>query len=151
MQVQLWLLQRDFTAMYNKLTKPNPFVQIGAMKSKYPQFKSKRFGDKVVFTGELFIRPELPKYTISIEYDGNIRPKVTVISPVLVEKPPHTFSDKSLCLYHSKNFCWDAKKLVAKQIMDWTIEWIYFYEYWLQTGTWIGPEVPHNNNDKKDE
>lgn len=137
--------------MYIKRKKPNPLVQIEAMKSKYPQFKSKRVGDKVIFTGELFIRPELPKYFISIEYNGIISPKVTVLSPPLVEASPHTYPDKSLCLYHPKNFHWSADKLVAKQIMDWTIEWIYFYEYWLQTGTWIGPEVPHDNNEKKDE
>jgi len=32
---------------------------------------------------------------------------------------------------------------VAGDIMGWTAGWIYFYEYWLQTGEWIGPEVPH--------
>lgn len=151
MQVRQCLHQKGSIEIYNKRAHANPFAQIGAMKSKYPQFKSKRIGDKVVFTGELFIKPELPQYTVSIEYNGNNRPKVKVISPDLVEKPPHTFSDKSLCLYHSSNFNWSAEKLIAKQIMDWTIEWIYFYEYWLQTGNWIGPEVPHNNIDKKDE
>ena len=33
--------------------------------------------------------------------------------------------------------------------MDWTIAWIYFYEVWLETNIWYGPEVPHNNNKEK--
>ena len=43
-------------AKYYNTIRANPLVQIGAMKSKYPQFKSKRVGDKVVFTGELQCR-----------------------------------------------------------------------------------------------
>jgi hypothetical protein len=137
-------------ATYIKHKKANPLVQIGAMKLKYPQFKSKKVGDNIIFIGDLFVKPELPIYTVSIEYRGNLRPTVKIISPELVEKPPHTFSDKSLCLYHSSNFKWSAEKLIAKEIVDWTITWIYFYEYWLQEGEWIAPEVPHNT-DTKDE
>lgn len=138
-------------AIFNKKKKANPLNQIGAMKSKFPQFKSKQKGDNIVFTGDLFIKPELPVYNVSIEYKGNLRPTVKVISPALVEKPPHTFADKSLCLYHSDNFKWSSDKLIAKEIMHWTIAWIYFYEYWLQTGKWIGPEVSHNTEKKDDE
>lgn len=120
------------------------------MRSKFPQFQSKQIGDNIIFKGDLFVKPELPIYTISIKYQGNKRPIVKIISPKLVENPPHTFADKSLCLYHSKNFKWNANKLIAKEIMQWTIAWIYFYEYWLQTGKWAAPEVFHNT-EKKDE
>jgi hypothetical protein len=137
-------------AIFNKHKKANPLIQIGAMKSKYPQFKNKQKGDSIVFTGDLFIKPELPIYNVSIEYRGDLRPIVKINSPALIEKPPHTFSDKSLCLYHSDNFKWSTDKLIAKEIIQWTVAWIYFYEYWLQTGEWIGPEVAHNT-DKKDE
>ena len=120
------------------------------MKSKFPQFKSQKKGNNIVFTGNLFIKPELPVYNVSVEYRGNLQPIVKVNSPILVDNPPHTFSNKNLCLYHSDNFKWHGDKLIAKEIMQWTIAWIYFYEYWLQTGKWIGPEVSHNS-DKKDE
>lgn len=126
----------------------NPYIQTGAMKSKFPQFKSKIKDDSILFVGDLLIKPEHPIYTVSVEYKGNSRPTVRIISPALVEDPPHTFSDKSLCLYHSKNFNWNRNKLIAKEIMQWTIAWIYFYEYWLQTGKWVGPEVSHNTEKK---
>jgi len=136
--------------IFNKKKKANPLVQIEAMKSKFPQFKSQKKGNNIVFTGNLFIKPELPVYNVSVEYRGNLQPIVKVNSPILVDNPPHTFSNKNLCLYHSDNFKWHGDKLIAKEIMQWTIAWIYFYEYWLQTGKWIGPEVSHNS-DKKDE
>jgi hypothetical protein len=137
--------------IFNKKKKANPLVQIGAMKSKFPQFRSQQRGGNIVFTGDLFIKPELPVYNVSVEYRENLRPVVKVNSPALVDKPPHFYhSDKSLCLYHSDNFKWSTDKLIAKEIMQWTIAWIYFYEYWLQTGKWIAPEVSHNS-DKKDE
>ena len=138
-------------AIYNKKKQANPLKQIEAMKSRFPQFQSKKKDDNIVFIGDLFVKPELPIYRVSVEYKGNLRPTVKVVSPALVEDPPHTFDDNSLCLYHSKNFKWNANKLIAKEIMQWTIAWIYFYEYWLQTGEWIAPEVPHNNTEKKDE
>ncbi len=115
------------------------------MKSKHPQFKHTQHRGSLVFTGDLFIKPELPIYNVSIEYNGDSQPKVKINSPALVEHPPHVYSDKSICLYHPNNFKWSATKLIAKEIVHWTIAWIYFYEYWLQTGKWIGPEAAHNS------
>lgn len=136
---------------FTKKKTPNPIIQIGAMKSKFPQFKNKQKGDNVIFTGDLFIKPELPIYNISIEYRGDSRPFVRINSPALVDKPPHFYqSTKSLCLYHIDNYKWKSDKLIAKEIMQWTIAWIYFYEYWLQTGEWVGPEVEHNTEKDDD-
>ena len=136
--------------IFNKKKKANPLVQIGAMKSKFSQFQHKQKDGNIIFTGNLFIKSELPIYNVSIEYRGNLRPVVKVNSPALVEDSPHLHSDNSLCLYHPNNFKWSSDKLIAKEIMQWTIAWIYFYEYWLQTGEWIGPEASHNT-EKKDE
>ena len=41
------------------------------------------------------------------------------------------------------NYNWNVDKLIAKDIVPWTAAWIYFYEYWLRTGEWVGPEAPH--------
>lgn len=130
-------------AKYYKTQQPNIYAQISAMKLKYPQFRSSVKGLSIKFIGQLMIKPELPIYKVSIEYRGHIRPLVHVISPALVENAPHTYHDKSLCLFHPSNFNWNAYKIIANEIMQWTIAWIYFYEYWLQSGDWIGPEVPH--------
>lgn len=128
----------------------NEIVQIQAMKSKFPQFTCKRKDGNLIFTGDLIIKPELPIYNVSVHYRFKKRPLVFVNSPQLDDKCPHRYNDDSLCLYHRDNFKWDADKLIAKNIMQWTIAWIYFYEAWLQTGIWFGPEVPHANSVKKE-
>lgn len=128
----------------------NEFIQIQAMKSKYPNFVCKKKDGEFIFTGDLMIKPELPVYNVSVHYRFNRRPLVYVNNPQLVEHCPHRYSDKSLCLYHSENYKWNADKLIAGNIMQWTIAWCYFYEAWLQTGTWFGPEVPHGNDTSKD-
>lgn len=125
-------------------------AQIGAMKKNYPQFTAKIEGKEILFKGEVQVKPEFPIYTLSIRYRGNKSPIVKVIKPKLVEKPPHFYQDKKkLCLYHPDNFYWDSSRLIANEIMDWAIAWVYFYEVWLETGGWYAPEVPHSSNTKK--
>ncbi len=115
------------------------------MKSKYPQFKAKRGKDgNISFKGPLQVKPELPVYTIEVVYRDDNSPRVYILDPVPVVGAPHIYSNtQSLCLYHPDNFKWVKSKLVANEIMGWIAGWIYFYEYWLQNGDWIGPEVPH--------
>lgn len=124
----------------------NSDIQIWAMKQRYPQFKSKkREKYDIEFIGDLQVKPELPIYTISIRYRGNKNPIVKVIKPALVDNAPHIYpTEKNLCLYHPSNFNWGKEKLIANEIMGWTTAWIYFYEVWLQTNKWYGPEAPHN-------
>lgn len=127
-------------------TKPyNTDIQIWAMKSRYPQFKAKRKGEfEIEFVGDLHVKPELPIYTVSITYRGSSSPQVRVISPELVTDAKHIYKEsKTLCLYHPENFHWTKEKLIAQNIVSWTAAWIYFYEGWLQSGVWYGPEAHH--------
>lgn len=133
-----------FLAMYFNKKKYNTDLQILAMKQKYPQFKYKKEGDLITFIGDLQVKPEFPIYTVSIQYRGASQPIVKVLNPQLVERPPHVYPENKLCLYHPKNFAWKKEKLIAKEIVEWTATWIYFYEVWLETGKWLGPEAPHN-------
>ena len=65
------------------MTKPyNSYIQIWAMRSRYPQFKAKRKSEfEIEFTGELHVKPELPVYMVSITYRGDNDPHVKIISP----------------------------------------------------------------------
>lgn len=116
------------------------------MKTRYPQFKAKKRGvNDIEFIGDLTVADWIPVYTVSITYQGNVRPRVLVIKPELIEKPPHIYPDsRTLCLYHPDNYKWRREKLIAQDIVSWSAAWIYFYEVWLQTGVWYGPEAPHN-------
>ncbi|WP_341966172.1 hypothetical protein [Flavobacterium psychrophilum] len=74
------------------------------------------------------------------------------MSPTLIENAKHIYPDsKTLCLYHPENYKWKKENLIANEIMGWTAGWIYFYEVWLQTNIWYGPEAPHNLTKKQNE
>jgi hypothetical protein len=124
----------------------NSDLQIWAMQKCYPSFSVKKLGKyNIEFTGELLVKKELPVYLISVAYRGDNRPLVKIIRPTLVENAPHIYSQSgSLCLYHPKKFKWYKERLVANEIMGWAAAWIYFYEVWMQTGEWYGPEAPHD-------
>ena len=115
------------------------------MRAKYPQFSYRYIKTgEVVFKGVLQVKPGLPAYTIKIVYRPTASPQVFVLDPILVTDAPHIYQNSgSLCLYHPVDYHWEPRKLVAEDIMGWTAGWIYFYEYWLQTGEWIGPAAHH--------
>ena len=118
------------------------------MKNRYPQFTFKRKSNEAIeFVGDLVVKPSFPTYTVSITYNGGLRPIVKIVNPKLVEDPPHFFKkSNSLCLYHPINYHWIMGKLIAKDILPWTAAWIYFYEVWLQTNKWYGPSAGHDFN-----
>jgi hypothetical protein len=122
-------------------------VQISAMKALYPKFGVvKKTNSEVQFVGELQPKPEFRKFKVSVLYRGNLRPQVKVLSPKLVDNPPHFYEkSETLCLYHPKDFKWTNNKLVAKHIVPITSAWLYFYEVWLETNKWYGPEASHGN------
>lgn len=134
--------------MYNIGYNSNPEAQISAMRSLWPQFTHKCVGNKIIFTGCLKVSEEIQEYKIKVVYDGGSAPRVYILRPQLVDNPKHVYKEGCLCLYHPDNFKWNAHKLVAQEIMQWTCAWIYCYEYWLQSGEWVGPEVAHNNQKK---
>ncbi len=124
----------------------NSDIQIWAMKKHYPDFSIQKRGKyDIEFVGRLTVKEELPTYTISVTYQGEIRPLVKIIKPILVENPPHIYRrSESLCLYHPRNFKWYKERLIANEIMEWTSTWIYLYEVWLQTDIWYSPEASHD-------
>lgn len=125
--------------------------QILSMRSEYPQFIAKKHGGQVEFIGELSVKPECPTYTVSIMYRGDKSPRVKILSPKLVDNPPHFYhSIGSLCLYKPKNYKWYKDRLISKDIVSWTAGWIYFYETWLEKGIWMGPEAEHDKIKKEE-
>lgn len=122
-------------------------IQIGSMKSNYPDFKQAKNRDgNLVFTGQVQAKVTMPVYTISVEFRGDYMPRVRVLDPVLVEKPKHYYHDAGcLCLYKPENFNWTATKSIATYIIPWAICWVYFYEVWKEKGVWYGPEAKHDH------
>jgi hypothetical protein len=119
---------------------PSPAVQNLRMGQLFPGFHySWRTS---TWTGYLQPSPSSSRYRVQIAFRGTGRPVVQVLEPKISDDAPHTYSDGSLCLYY-RDGTWTKAKMLAETILPWTAEWLYFYEYWLATGKWLGPEAPH--------
>ena len=71
-------------------------------------------------------------------------PQVFVLAPKLHTDAPYIYRDSgALCLYYPEDGSWNNRKLLGDTIFLWTAEWLYYYELWLVTGQWFGPEVSH--------
>lgn len=49
-----------------------------------------------------------------------------------------------LCLYYPKDKEWNIYQPIGDYILPWAAEWLYYYEIWAITGTWLGPQVQHD-------
>ena len=76
---------------------------------------------------------------------------VQVVDPVIGldprgtgQLPPHIYFNMAdppyprLCLYDPKERLWTPEEYIADTIIPWTIDWLFFFEGWLDTGTWEG-------------
>ena len=89
------------------------------------------------------INGDFSKYKIKVAYGANTAPRVFVTSHKLDKDCPHLYADGRLCLYKPDIFVWTNRHSIAKDIVPLVYAWLYFYEKWVETGKWLGPEAPH--------
>lgn len=122
-------------------------LQIIRMREHFPSLAFKRRGNQPSWCGPLQPTVTSPEYTIKIVYPFARRysrcPRVSIISPRLHPKAPHRYSDESLCLYFPPERSWTPNTFISETIVPWTALWLAFYEIWLDTDHWYGPEAPH--------
>ena len=116
------------------------------IKARFPQFK--RIGRESQTAWRGVLRPRSEEYEILIEYRGGSAPHVYMLNPALNEDCPHIYKDdNSLCIYWPRdpdNPGWQTDSWIADTIIPWTALWLHFYELWLETGEWLGPEKMHS-------
>ena len=148
--------------MANKtFTKEKPvrlFDQMIALKAAFPTGPCEIKNNILWWGGKIRPSPVASEYTVLLTYKLDIPPKVWVLGDELkrLNDPnfPHHFDINydtkmvRLCLYRYSEFT--KYKLLAKTIIPWTVEWLFFYEIWLATGEWCGGgEHPNIGEQKK--
>lgn len=88
------------------------------------------------------------EYAIKIEYRIGKNPLTWLINekldPEMYKEIPHKYGVDldagtiQLCLYKPGNKEWLKHYSIAKTIVPWAIEWLYYYEIWQITGEWQG-------------
>lgn len=92
------------------------------------------------------IRPNegSPLYKVQIDYIPGYTPTVKVLSPdVKMTSKTHVYRGGDLCLFYPKDDPWKEAYLISEKIIPWTSEWLLYYELFLISGKWEGPEAPH--------
>lgn len=120
-------------------------VQHNLLLHRFPFFRAKALRTGYAeWIGDLQPSEISAVYSIKVVYVKNL-PKVWVLSPDLKPRAPHLYKDRSLCLYWPQDGSWTPECILADTIVPWTAFWLYYYEIWLDTNKWVGPESPHKN------
>ena len=124
--------------------------QILAMQQFFPNFHYSRENNIPTWRGTLQPRDTSPVYTVKISYrfDNQFSksPQVWILSPKIHPAAKHRYRDQSLCLHYPKDRSWTSYMFIYKTIVPWTSLWLLFYEIWLDTDYWYGPEVAHTGS-----
>ena len=119
--------------------------QVMQMGRDFPGFKYHRYGNTPTWHG--ILQPVDTPYSIRVVYRFAGRrsraPKIWVESPTLHRNAKHRYSDGSLCLYYPRDGTWIPGKYISEVMIPLASLWLAFYEIWLVTGVWYGPEAPH--------
>lgn len=129
-----------------------PVISLGVqemmMRRHFPGFKYSRENNIPTWRGTLQPSDASPIYSIKVVYrynnQGSRSPNVWVISPAIKANAKHRYSNGSLCLYFPSDGSWTPNELISQTIIPWASLWLRFYEIWLETDCWYGPEAPHN-------
>jgi hypothetical protein len=122
------------------------------MSQKFPAFHYSRQNNIATWKGALQPTRKSPVYLIKVNYryanQQSKAPKVWVLNPEIHPNAKHRYPDASLCLYFPKDGSWSPHKFIAETIVPWAALWLLFYEIWLDTDFWYGPEAPHSGPKK---
>lgn len=135
-------VRRDGAALYRRCV-----AQKQGIERNFECFRcSLPRSDRLVCCGRIRPDPDCVSYEIQVEYSPLTAPIVRVLSPELVSSPKiHRYADGSLCLFFPPDDPWKSSDLIHKKIIPWIAEWLLYYEIFLSTGEWQGPEVPHDS------
>jgi len=127
--------------------------QILKMKRDFPDFHYTRHNNLPTWHGYLQPTSSSPNYRVKIiyQYDNysSKAPRVWILTPDIRNSAPHRYSDLSLCLYYPPDRSWTPFIFISETIVPWTSMWLAFYELWLETDRWYGPEAYHNGQKGK--
>ncbi len=92
------------------------------------------------------VNVKFSNYFVKVSMNKKSDPMVHILTPILHKKVPHVYRslNNALCLYHKSEFQWNIKSLLVNTIIPWIYFWVYFYEKWLKTKKWLGPEFDHS-------
>lgn len=127
------------------------YEQLAMMRVLQPSFTCSVSKGLLVCRGTIKPTEVNRAYKVRVEYRAKEAPRVFVDDPPLRrrkpdERIPHTYDEDRPCLFLPRSGEWRSDKFVARTIIPWLSEWLFYYEVWRATGEWLGggvhPTVP---------
>jgi hypothetical protein len=129
------------------------FIQKALIEKFFPCFRCRyQQHERLECIGQITPAVYCPSYKILIRYRYEGVPTVWITDPLITPSPDiHMYKDWSLCLYFPEDDRWKISDDVHKKIIPWVAEWLVFYELYVLTDNWLGPEAPHAPPEKNPE
>lgn len=119
--------------------------QAAGLRSLYPDAACYIDRNHLLWKGTLVPTPLSAAYEIKLTYAIGTSPKTYVISPRLFvpegKSLPHMYDhiEQRICTYYPLGKPdWKPSMHIARTLVPWASEWLFFYELWLATGEWLG-------------
>lgn len=100
-------------------------------------------GEIIFLIGRGAVKFDYSHYRLKVVHSPKVEPRVYMVSPRLPKGTKHVYKEGHLCLYKPSNWQWQNHHRFNVDIFPNLCAWIYHYEYWSDTGEWIGPEAFH--------
>jgi hypothetical protein len=135
--------RRDRVGEYRNFAVQRLLIQSG-----FPGFRCTSRPGALECIGEITPGVHCATYRVRLQMKPGTPPKVTILRPrIEPSEGIHMYKDGSLCLYDYRVRPWDpVRDRVDETILPWTAEWLLYYELFLMTGRWMGPEAPHDHD-----
>ncbi len=119
--------------------------QKNLIEQHYSFLRSEICNNVLICTGTIPIGDYKYEYKVEIRYVCGHEPLTKILKPedILPSHEIHMYQDHSLCLHYPKDMKWTASTEVYRYTIPWVVEWIVYYELFLENGgIWEGPESP---------
>ncbi len=127
------------------------------MSRRWPTFVADRKENGVV-TWFGAVKPRAQVYAVQIVWwPGTLNLPLSFVVQPTIEPPPNSTYEQiphlifnpdrpeqsALCLFDPNGSEWSPLDLIADTTVEWTCEWLHYYELWHATGEWLGTSVNH--------
>ena len=139
--------KRDSAVIYR-----HHVVQKHLVEKHFPCFRCRLHKGILTCVGDIIPSEHCDPYRIEIRLNQGDVPMVRILKPWIppeIHRRVHIYRNGTLCLYDPRERPWSNRDNLHETIIPWTAEWLVFYELFLTSGVWHGPEAPHGDQPKE--
>lgn len=118
----------------------------------FPRFRCRLHKGILTCVGNITPSEHCNTYRIEIRLNLGGVPMVRILEPGIlpeIYRRVHIYRNGTLCLYDPRERPWSNRDNLHETVIPWTAEWLVYYELFLISGEWHGPEAPHGDQPKE--